>query len=427
MASAVITTLGLNHYSAPVEVRERLAFGPDDLKPSLEALRSAFPGKVGEAALLSTCNRTELYCAVHPEAAGHLPLWLANIRGVAAKELSSHLYQHEHQLAVRHAFRVASGLDSMVLGEPQILGQMKDAVRQAEEAGSVGTLLHQLFQRTFATAKDVRSKTAIGEQSVSMAAAAVKLAERIFGDLGDSQVLFIGAGEMIDLCATHFAAHRPKHMVIANRTMARGETLAARVGAEAITLAEMPLRLHQFDVVVSCTASTLPIIGLGLVERVCKARRHRPIVMVDLAVPRDIESDVDQLDDVYLYTVDDLGAVVQSATESRKAAIVQAEAIIDERVGDFLHWLDSRSTVPLIKDLQAGADAVRELELDRARKALAAGADPAQVLEQLAHQLTRKFLHPPLTALQQASAGEREQLRDWLPRLYPNSRSDRRS
>lgn len=417
--SAGVFTIGLNHVSAPVAVRERLSLPAELVQPALSALQSSFGGAVHEAAILSTCNRTELYCAAEPEVVQHLPRWLAEFNKIEPQDVSPHLYLHDNDDAVRHAFRVASGLDSMVLGEPQILGQMKDAVRAAEGAGALGTLLHQLFQRTFSVAKEVRSQTAIGSQSVSLASAAVRLAERVFGDLKETRILFIGAGEMIELCATHFAARQPKAIVVANRTLERADQLANRFDAKSMRLADLPDHLAEFDVVVSCTASTLPILGLGMVERASRQRRRRPMVMVDLAVPRDIEPEVSRLDDVYLYSVDDLGAVVQSGTESRQSAVVQAEAIIDTRVRGYMHWLQLRKTVPMIQTIQMNAQDVQSVALDRARKALAKGDAPEAVLEQLAHSLTQKYLHGTFNALHQTEENERQQLMGWLPRLFP--------
>jgi glutamyl-tRNA reductase len=423
--SVSVLALGLNHVSAPVSVRERISLPEDLVRPALTALRQAFGGAVKEAAILSTCNRTELYCAAEPHVAERLPSWLAEFNQIEAGALEPHMYLHGRDEAVRHAFRVASGLDSMVLGEPQILGQMKDAVRAAEEAGALGTLLHQLFQRTFSVAKEVRSTTAIGAQSVSMAAAAVRLAERVFGDLAQCKVLFIGAGEMIELCATHFAARQPASIVVANRTLERAENLANRFSAGTMRLADLPDRLAQFDVVVSCTASTLPLLGLGMVERATRQRKRKPMVMVDLAVPRDIEPEVSQLDDIYLYSVDDLGAVVQSGTDARRAAVVQAEAIIEARVRNFMHWMQVRANVPVIRDLQTTAQSIQSLELERARRLLAKGESPEAVLEQLAHGLTQKYLHGTMTALNQSDATERQELLHWLPRLFPSG-TDRR-
>jgi glutamyl-tRNA reductase len=286
-----VWALGINHTTAPLDLRGRFAFAAEQIQPTLQGLRQALP-RQPEAAIVSTCNRTEVYCAgEHPELETTLD-WLAHSGGVSPALLRSHTYTLENGMAARHAFRVASGLDSMVLGEPQILGQMKDAVRAAEEAGALGTTLNQLFQRSFAVAKEVRTSTEIGAHSISMAAAAVRLAGQLFEDLGEVRLLFVGAGEMIELCATHFAARKPQSIAIANRTLERGEKLATRFGGEVMRLSDLPERLHEFDAVVSCTASTLPIIGLGAVERALKKRRHRPMFMVDLAVPRDIEPEV---------------------------------------------------------------------------------------------------------------------------------------
>ncbi len=416
-----LLALGLNHVTAPVALRERIAFSAEQLRPALLGLRNVLSARIPEAAILSTCNRTELYCVgtQAQELPAILTHWLSDFHRIPAHDLAPHLYTLPQQQAVRHAFRVASGLDSMVLGEPQILGQMKQAVHDADEAGSLGTHLHQLFQRTFAVAKEVRSTTEIGAHSVSMAAAGVKLAQRIFEDLRTTRILFVGAGEMIELCATHFAAQYPAHLEVANRTLERAPGLATRFNGHAMRLADLPERLAEFDIVVSCTASSLPLIGLGMVERAIKKRRHRPIFMLDLAVPRDIEPEAAQLDDVFLYTVDDLSTLVQSGTEQRQAAVAQAEAIIETRVQNFMHWLDTRSQVPRIRDLQTNAEALRQLELAHAQKLLAQGMDAAQVLEQLSQRLSNKFLNGPLQLLNNGSAEEREQLLALLPQLLP--------
>jgi glutamyl-tRNA reductase len=306
----------------------------------------------------------------------------------------------------------------MVLGEPQILGQMKQAVREAENAGALGTTLHQLFQRSFSVAKEVRSSTEIGAHSISMAAAAVRLAGQLFEDLANTRVLFVGAGEMIELTATHFAARTPRHMAVANRTLERGEKLAGRFGAEAVRLSDLPDRLHEFDIVVSCTASSLPLIGLGAVERALKKRKHRPMFMVDLAVPRDIEPEVAQLDDVYLYTVDELAQQVQTAGEKRQAAVEQAEAIVETGVQSFMHWLDQRHTVPLIQALHAQTDDWRAAEIARARKLLAKGGDVDEVLEALSRGLTQKMLHGTLAELHASDGEQRLQLAQTVSRLF---------
>ncbi len=402
-----VWALGINHTTAPLDLRGRFAFALDQIEPTLRGLRESL-SRQPEAALISTCNRTEIYCAGDKPQLEHTLDWLAHSGGVSPALLRSHSYTLQDGFAARHAFRVASGLDSMVLGEPQILGQIKDAVRAAEAAGSLGTTLSQLFQRSFAVAKEVRTSTEIGAHSISMAAAAVRLAGQLFEDLGQVKILFVGAGEMIELCATHFCAKNPKAVAIANRTLERGEKLASRFGGEVMRLADLPERLHEFDAVVSCTASTLPIIGLGAVERALKRRKHRPMFMVDLAVPRDIEPEVKALEDVYLYTVDDLAGVVQTAQASRQAAVAQAEAIVDAGVQSFMHWVDQRGSVPLIQQLNAQADQWRAAELVRARKLLAKGEDVDAVLEALSKGLTQKMLHGAMAELHAGDAAARE-------------------
>ena len=424
-ASVNLVALGLNHTTAPLDLRGRLAFAPEQLAPALHGLRERLQRSLPEAALVSTCNRTELYVAAGTEPIHELVRptldWLAEQGGISGRQLLDHSYVMEDHAAARHAFRVASGLDSMVLGEPQILGQMKQAVRMADEAGTLGTTLHQLFQRSFAVAKEVRTSTEIGSQSISMAAAAVRLAGQLFEDLHQIKVLFVGAGEMIELVATHFEARKPRSITLANRTLERGERLAARFGGEAMRLSDIPNRLHEFDAVISCTASSLPLIGLGAVERALKARRHRPMFMVDLAVPRDIEPEVAQVSDVYLYTVDDLSALVQTAGVKRQAAVQQAEAIINAGVQSFTHWLDQRAAVPLIQALNRQADDWGAVELARARKALARGEAPEKVLEAMARGITHKMLHGTLAELHAAEGDERLQLADTVARLFLRS------
>ena len=412
-----VWALGLNHTTAPLDLRGRFAFAVEQMGPTIAALRSKFAPD-SEVAILSTCNRTEIYGAGEPLQLQQTLAWLAQSGGVSTETLKGHTYALLETDAARHAFRVASGLDSMVLGEPQILGQLKDAVRAASEAGALGTTLNQLFQRSFAVAKEVRSSTEIGAHSISMAAAAVRLAGQLFEDLAQTKVLFVGAGEMIELCATHFAAKTPKSMAIANRTLERGEKLASQFGAEVMRLADLPQRLHEFDVVVSCTASTLPLIGLGAVERALRQRKHRPIFMVDLAVPRDIEHEVKSLEDVYLYTVDDLSEVVQAGQANRQAAVAQAEAIIDAGVQSFENWLNQRSNVPLIQQLNAQADEWRLSELTRARKAIAKGDDVDAVLEALSRGLTQKMLHGAMAELHAGDSDARDKARHAIEHFF---------
>jgi glutamyl-tRNA reductase len=415
MAHAMtLFALGLSHSTAPLPVRERVVFHVEKL---LDALGELTRGeRAAEAAILSTCNRTELYLSARePQTAAE---WLARYHSLQPDELRPYLYTLPHEQAVRHAFRVASGLDSMVLGEPQILGQMKDAVRAAEAAGTLGTVLHKLFQRSFAVAKEVRSTTQVGANSVSMAAAAVKLAARIFPSLREQKVLLIGAGEMIELTATHFAAQGPARITVANRTLERAHALAHRFAGRAVELRALADHLQEHDIVVSCTASSLPILGKGLVERALRARKHRPMFMVDLAVPRDIEAEVAELDDVFLYTVDDLQAIVQGNLDARRSALEQAEAIIETQVGQFMHWMAARAAVPLIRHLRDQGEAARRHELERALRLLQRGDDPRQVLEALSQGLTNKLLHGPTQALNEAPAGEREALAALIERLY---------
>ena len=415
-----VWALGINHTTAPLDLRGRFAFASEQLQPTLRGLRQAL-SRQPEAAIVSTCNRTEIYCAAEQAEIEPTLHWLAGCGGVTTSLLRSHAYSLENGLAARHAFRVASGLDSMVLGEPQILGQFKEAVRAAEQAGTLGTTLSQMFQRSFAVAKQVRSSTEIGVHSISMAAAAVRLAGQLFENLAEVKVLFVGAGEMVALCATHFAARNPKSITIANRTLERGEQLAVQVGGGVMRLGDLPERLHEFDAVISCTASTLPIIGLGAVERALKRRKHRPMFMVDLAVPRDIEPEVSQLSDVYLYTVDDLSALVQTAGEKREAAVAQAEAIIETGVQSFVQWLDRRGSIPLIQALHAQADDWRSLEIARARKLLASGEDVGAVLEALSKGLTQKMLHGTLAELRATDGDERTRLARTVSRLFLRS------
>jgi glutamyl-tRNA reductase len=412
-----VWALGLNHTTAPLDLRGRFAFAVEQMGPVLDGFRQAV-GSQTEATILSTCNRTEIYCASNEILMPKTMAWLAESGGVSTDTLHSHTYSMVDEQAARHAFRVASGLDSMVLGEPQILGQMKDAVRVAREVGALGSTLHQMFQRSFAVAKQVRSTTEIGAHSISMSAASVRLAGQLFEDLSKIHVLFVGAGEMIELCATHFAAKTPRGMTIANRTMERGELLARQHNAQVMRLADLPDRLHEFDAVISCTASTLPLIGLGAVERALKKRRNSPMFMVDLAVPRDIEPEVKSLEDVYLYTVDDLASVIQTGQAHRQAAVAEAEVIIDAGVQSFMHWMLQRGSVPLIQQLNAQADEWREAELARARKMLAKGDDPEKVMEALSRGLTHKMLHGAMAELREADPEHVAQATHAVQRLF---------
>lgn len=400
-----LTAVGLNHQTAPLSIREKLAFAAACLPEAVRNL--ARSNAATEAVILSTCNRTELYCVGDSE---EIIRWLADYHSLPIEEISPYLYTLGMQETVRHAFRVACGLDSMVLGEPQILGQIKDAVRVAQEQESMGKKLNALFQKTFSVAKEVRTDTAVGENSVSMASASVKLAEQIFPDIGDLNVLFIGAGEMIELVATYFAAKSPRLMTVANRTLARAQELCDKLGvnAEPCLLSDLPAILHEYDVVVSSTASQLPIVGKGMVERALKQRQSMPLFMLDLAVPRDIEAEVGDLNDAYLYTVDDMVNIVQSGKEARQKAAAAAETLVSEKVAEFVRQQQGRQSVPLIKALRDEGEKARKQVLENAMKQLAKGATAEEVLERLSVQLTNKLLHSPTQTLNKAGEEDKD-------------------
>ncbi len=389
---------GMNHHQTPVSIRERVAFPADVMMTALQDLRHQ--PHVEEAAILSTCNRMEIYC--HTSEPNQVIAWLCQYHQLSPDQVQQYLYTLPNDEAVKHAFRVASGLDSMVLGEAQILGQMKQAVRCAEEAGTLGTILYKLFQNTFAVAKKVRTQTAIGTQSVSMAAAAVRIGEQIFGKIQDQKILFIGAGEMIELCVTHFHAQQPQKIMIANRTLSHAQELASRfIGATSCNLQDLNLHLSEFDVVITSTGSALPILGKGLVQRALKQRKYRPMLLIDLAVPRDIEPEVSELSDAFLYTVDDLAQIVQNGVETRQAAVLDAEVIIDHNVTEFMHWVQRRETVPVIRMIHDYAERQRRHELERAQKRLTKGEDPEKIIEELSRALMNKLVHPQVNSLNQ--------------------------
>ena len=392
-----LLALGLNHESAPIRVRERAAVTTDQLGDALRELAANSP--IEEATILSTCNRTEIYCHQQTEAPDQIVEWLCNFHGLSRTDISPYLYRYPNAQAVRHAFRVAAGLDSMVLGEPQILGQMKEAFAIAHKTGVTGKILNRLFQQTFSVAKRVRTETAIGTSAVSVAYAAVSLAKQIFSDLSQQTVLMIGAGETIELTARHLKENGVKHLIVANRTLERARDLAQLYQAEGISLDELPARLSDGDIVISSTASTLPILGKGAVESALKKRKRRPIFMVDLAVPRDIEAEVAELNDVFLYTVDDLRGVIEENLQARKAAAEEAEQIIDVHTDEFMGWLNSLNAVPTIKALRQSMDTIVEAELERAYKKLQSGEDAQVVVQQLANNLSKKFTHGPTEQL----------------------------
>jgi glutamyl-tRNA reductase len=394
--------LGINHKTASVDVRERVAFTPEQM---VEALRQLCRETLSrEAAILSTCNRSELYLEMEQPIADSVLAWLARYHHLSLDELRACAYIHEDDEAVQHMMRVASGLDSMILGEPQILGQMKSAYAVAREAGTVGPLLGRLFQATFNTAKSVRTDTAIGENPVSVAFAAVSLAKQIFSDLNRSQALLIGAGETITLVARHLYEQGIKRIVVANRTLERANHLAEQFGAHTILLADIPQELPHSDIVISSTASQLPILGKGAVERALKQRKHKPMFMVDIAVPRDIEPEVSELEDVYLYTVDDLHEVITENLKSRQGAAQAAEKLVLAGVDEFMHRLRELAAVDVLRAYRQQGEQLRDEELARAQRQLANGVAPDQVLASLARSLTNKLLHAPSVQLKKLSA-----------------------
>lgn len=412
-----VWTLGLNHRTAPIDLRERFAFASEKLEQSLQGLRQKFETHK-EVTILSTCNRTEIYCAGDRSHWPQTLAWLAEAGQTQVDVLASHTYRLEGDASARHAFRVASGLDSMVLGESQILGQLKDAVKLATDTGALGTTLNQLFQRSFAVAKEVRTTTEIGAHSISMAAACVRLASGIFENIQDTRILFVGAGEMIELCVAHFAAKSPCSITIANRSAQRAEDLASLHGAQCIALADLPKKLHEFDIVISCTASTLPLIGLGAVQSALRTRKNRPVFMVDLAVPRDIEPEVKKLNDVYLYTVDDLQDIIQSGQAHRQAAVLDAELIIDEGVQKFMSWLEHRKHVPLIRELNMQTESWRQTELIKARRQIDRGDDLNAVLESLSMGLMKKMLNGPLRELHHAEGAHTDTTHEAIRHMF---------
>jgi glutamyl-tRNA reductase len=403
--------LGLNHQTAPVELRERLAFDPASLPGALNSVR-ALP-RVTEAALLSTCNRTELYAIAEDGEA--LATWLAT----HAEGLDGYLYRHADADAVRHLFRVATGLDSMVLGEPQILGQVKDAWAMAREHGALGSRLDRLFQQTFAVAKRARTDTRVGANPVSVASTAVRLAQNSFARLSESTVLLVGAGETIELAAKHLSEGRVRRLLIANRTLAHAQELATRHGGYALPLSELDRHLAEADVVFSATASREPVVTHAQVSRALSQRKHKPMLLFDLAVPRDIEPEVAQLSDAYLYTVDDLERAVEDNRRSRREAAEAAEAIIDLQVQRYIESLQAGSRQEPLKRLRALGDATRDDVLAKARQQLANGRNADEVLDFLAHTLTNRLLHPPTAALRDAALRGDAELTRAADRLFP--------
>ncbi|WP_114767891.1 glutamyl-tRNA reductase [Vibrio rhodolitus] len=396
-----LLAIGINHNTASVELREKVAFGPDKLPLALQQLSES--PHISGGVIVSTCNRTEVYCDVKPSSKNKVIDWLAQFHQVSAEELKPSIYVHEEQAAIRHLMRVACGLDSLVLGEPQILGQVKQAFADSRGGHAVNAAMEKWFQKTFSVAKRVRTETDIGGNAVSVAYAACTLAKHIFESLQESTVLLVGAGETIELVAKHLASNGCTKMIVANRTKERALSLAEQFGAEVISLPEIPEHLARADIVISSTASPLPIIGKGMVETALKHRRYQPMLLVDIAVPRDIESQVGELDDAYLYSVDDLQSIIDSNIEQRKVEAIQAEAIVSEESAAFMTWLRSLQGVDSIREYRQTANEIREDLLSKSIQALAAGGDPEKVLLELSNKLTNKLIHAPTRALQTAA------------------------
>jgi len=410
---------GLNHQTAPVDVRERLAIDDSNGDSALDSLR-ARPG-VHEAVLLSTCNRTELYCRVDEQAQDEPLRWLAEHHRVPESELGDYLYRHNGADAVRHLFRVATGLDSLVLGEPQILGQVKQAFQRARRLGSLGPVTDRLFQQCFATAKRVRTDTRIGAHPVSVAFAAVRLAEQAFTRIDQASILLIGAGDTIELAARHLRDRNARRLMIANRTLLHAQTLASQVGGFALPLDELGDHLAEADIVVSATASRLPVLGKEAVAAALRSRRNRPMLLLDLAVPRDIDPKVAELADVYLYSVDDLEQVIDENRRSRREAADQAEAIIELQVEHYVAWWRGSDAHELLRQLRSQAGRQSEQALEQARRQLAAGKPAEQVIEQLAHQLTNRLMHQPSSRLREAARDGDRTLIQAAERLFSES------
>lgn len=401
-----IVAVGINHKTAPVAVREKIAFSPDKLSVALQEMLSHV--KCKEVAILSTCNRTELYLVQEGDfdlTKNDLLTWLENYHNVPASTISPSLYWHQDQHAVNHMMRVACGLDSLVLGEPQILGQMKQAYSQAKAAGSMALVMDRLFQRTFGVAKQVRTETEIGASAVSVAFASVTLAKHIFANLENTNVLLIGAGETIELVAKHLYENKVSKMTVANRTIARAQNMAVQMGADVITIAQIPEYISKADIVISSTGSTLPLIGKGMVEQALAKRKNRPIFMVDLAVPRDIEEQVSDLDNAFLYTVDDLQNIIAKNLENRRKAAVQAENIVNSQSDSFMSWLRGLNTKDTVISYRKQCLDTRDQLLEKALLQIQSGKNAEMVVGELATKLTNKFMHEPTSALQSAAQG----------------------
>ena len=407
-------SVGFNHDTCPLELREKLAIGDHETELALKSLLMS--ESISESVILSTCNRTEIYS--YASNFEEIVSWFAQLRGFSQDELSAVLYKFVGESVVQHAFRVASGLDSMVLGETQIFGQLKNAVRKADSIGALGPRLRQLFDASFSVAKFVRTETDVGAHSVSLAAASVKVGERIFGSLSNVNVLFVGAGEMNRICAEYFVSYGIQNISCSNRTLSRAKDLAETLSGDYFSLSDVAHKLEKFDIVLSCTGSPIPVLGKRAIEKAIEARRHKPILLIDLAVPRDIELEASELEDVFLYTVDDLGEIVNDGMRNREGAAREAEKIIVERLVQFKSQLDRKKRIPVIKKFRKRGELIVQIELEKALSSIAKGERPEEVVKVLSRAISNKFMDEPSRALNNDSTGEKLSLSEALERLY---------
>ena len=408
-----LNIIGLNHKTAPLVLREKLVFHSDQISHALLDLKC---NKVNQVAILSTCNRTEIY--FNGPKKQIVCQWLADYHHIKLSQLKKHLYHYSNKDALTHAYQVASGLDSMFLGETQILGQMKQAAKISDYAGTQGKFLSQFFQTVFEAAKEIRSKTNIGASSTTIASTIISLTKKIFGDLYQAKIIFVGAGEITELIAKYFNKHQPKKITIANRSILRAKNLAKKISAETCLLGEISDQIHEYDVVISCTGSQLPVIGLGMIKRAIKTRKHKPMVLIDLAIPRDIESEISKLNDIFLYTLDELAQITQEGIDNRADAVKDAQIIIEKKVNNFYQKSNEKKASPTIISLRNQFEESRLKEIDKAKKQLKNGKSIDEILESLSNNLSNKFLHHPTKALNESAANETKEISELLKKIY---------
>jgi len=408
-----LNIIGLNHKTAPLSLRERFVFHSDQISNALLDLKGK---KVSQVAILSTCNRTEIY--FNGPKIQIVYQWLADYHHIKLSQLKKHLYHYNNKDALNHAYRVASGLDSMFLGETQILGQMKQASKISEYAGTQGKFLSHFFQTVFEAAKEIRSKTNIGASNTTIASSIISLTKKIFGNVSQTKIIFVGAGEMTELIAKYFNSHQPKVITIANRSILRGKNLAKKISAEACLLGEINDKLHDYDVVISCTGSQLPIIGLGMIERAIKIRKHKPMLLIDLAIPRDIESETSKLNDIFLYTLDELAQIAQEGIDNRLDAVEDAQVIIVKKINSFFQKSKQKKATLSIISLRNQFEESRLKEIDKAKKQLKSGKPIDEILESFSNNLSNKFLHHPTKALNESAENETKEISELLKKIY---------